>query len=148
MERTSPIPPWSRQRWMRGTAATGAASRVAQALPEGVPQFNWAAFFFPLVWPAVYGVTSLACVAAGATLAAAVFTLIAPQGAVVYAMLPLASAFWVGAAANEYYWRDNPLNLTVDEFCSRQTPWIMVGAALAVITVGVGVIAWTGALQA
>ena len=119
----------------------GFAPAVLQGgLPAGVSSFNWGAFFFPALWPFVYGLNTMGWIALGGTLAANFFGGILPGPLRSLAgFVPLGISMWVGLRANAEYWKTNPKRLSVEEFRRKQPKWIWIGIGMAVVGVVVGV---------
>ena len=117
-----------------------APAALQGGLPAGVSSFNWGAFFFPVLWPFVYGLNTMGWIAFGATLAANFFGGILPGPLrSVAGLIPLGISIWVGLQANAEYWKTNPKRLSVEEFRSKQPKWIWIGIGMGVVGLLVGV---------
>lgn len=118
----------------------GSVPIAPNGLPAGVSSFNWGAFFFPVLWPFVYGLNNMGWIALGGTLAANFLggLLPDPLGGLA-GFVPLGISIWVGLEANKEYWKTNPKRLSAEEFSSKQRKWLWVGIGMTVLGVLVGV---------
>lgn len=107
---------------------------LADALPEGVPRFNWGAALIPFVWSLVYGIPEFALLWVAPHGAAIYFALMAHDNtaAVFLEGLALGVAIALGFLGPRIWWKRHPHKLTVAEYNRRQLKWLIAGVAILI----------------
>lgn len=124
----------------------------AGVIPPGVPRFNWGAFFFPPLWPLVYGLPGwsfvafateglLAFMSRGLTTESPTSSLVVVIG--VQEAVLLAVRLYFALNLTQAYWQRYPDRLTPDEFVRRQPKWILIGAFIMIVWLVLNVLALT-----
>lgn len=114
---------------------------AASAVPQGVPRFNWGAFFFPPLWPLVYGLPGWSFVAVATQLLLLVMSNGLTQDSpsdTVYLVIGLQEAVTLGLRVyyglniTAAYWQRHPERMSAADYTRRQPKWATTGALIMV----------------